>query len=331
MPGVSRYIVSATNSAGTVQSNVATLSVVQKVKLAARADEDSRGSLKPALYNVKTAEDIERQRRRLEADKAQKILQRKLQQNKILFIILTMVLIAVVGGFVWRKYTSKRVLKESTEQSHDQASKESLSAPHPTNLQTDSAATPLLMRSSEFDLPKYWKEVTIGDVTNFGVGFNHTESRFNLHATVHASFTNADNIFFVCETNTGKEFHATLEKSSSSSLAGIMLRQSVETNSPFLFIGRSSTNIVVYLSGTKDQPFYIAPIPQQNLRNSLILEFKQININKQWVPVYGFHSNDLQQIGTAAINDGPWLVGLGLSAGNLSSNLEAQFLSVINQ
>jgi hypothetical protein len=93
--GISRYVVSVTNNAGNVQSRVATLSVEKKLKLTpVRVDAGSRATAKPALYNVKSEEDIERQRRRLDAEKAQEIFQNRLRRNKILVTILAIVLIA---------------------------------------------------------------------------------------------------------------------------------------------------------------------------------------------------------------------------------------------
>jgi hypothetical protein len=93
--GISRYVVNVTNNAGNVQSRVATLSVEQKLKLAqATVDTGSRARAKPALYDVKSGEDIERQRRRLESEEAQKIFQKRLRRNKILVAILAIVLIA---------------------------------------------------------------------------------------------------------------------------------------------------------------------------------------------------------------------------------------------
>jgi hypothetical protein len=93
--GISRYVVSVTNSMGNIQSRVATLSVEQKLKLAqARIDTASRGSAKPTLYNVKTADDIERDRDRHRAIREQEDLEKKQHRNKILVTILTIVLIA---------------------------------------------------------------------------------------------------------------------------------------------------------------------------------------------------------------------------------------------
>jgi hypothetical protein len=117
--GKSRYVVCVTNSEGNAQSRVASLSVEQKLKLAqARVDTGSRATAKPALYNVKSGEDIERQRRRLESEEAQKIFQKRLRRNKILIIILTIALIAGagVGVFVWNRVASKKVSAKSSNE-----------------------------------------------------------------------------------------------------------------------------------------------------------------------------------------------------------------------
>ena len=102
--GISRYVVSVTNNAGNVQSRVATLSVEQKLKLAqVRVDTGSRATAKPALYNVKSEEDIERQRRRLEAEKAQEIFQKRLRRNKILTVTGTALAVLIVCGLLFKK------------------------------------------------------------------------------------------------------------------------------------------------------------------------------------------------------------------------------------
>jgi GTPase-associated protein 1, N-terminal domain type 2 len=94
--GIARYVVSVTNSAGNAQSRVVTLSVDKKLKLAqVKSDAGTRTAARGVSYQ-KTEEDIERQRRRLEAEKAQKIFQNRLRRNKILVTILTIVLITSV-------------------------------------------------------------------------------------------------------------------------------------------------------------------------------------------------------------------------------------------
>ena len=94
--GISRYVVNVANSMGNVQSRVATLSVEPKLKAAinTRLDSSAHGSVKPALYNDDYQEKKERQLRRIEAEKAQAIFQRRQWLKKIYVAILTIVLIA---------------------------------------------------------------------------------------------------------------------------------------------------------------------------------------------------------------------------------------------
>lgn len=108
--GISRYVVSVTNSMGNAQSRVATLSVEQKLKLAqAKVDAGSRTPTKPALSNVKSGDDIERQRRRLEAEKAQEIFQKRLRWNKILKVFAAIAVVLVVGVLaLWKFHHPKQ-------------------------------------------------------------------------------------------------------------------------------------------------------------------------------------------------------------------------------
>jgi len=93
--GISRYVVNVTNTAGNAQSRVATVSVEQKLKLAQlKSDAGTRTATKDVSYQ-KTEEDIERQRRRLEAEKAQEIFQTRQLRNKILMVTGTSLIILI--------------------------------------------------------------------------------------------------------------------------------------------------------------------------------------------------------------------------------------------
>ena len=63
----------------------------------------SRGPAKPALYNVKTADDIERQRRRLDAEKAQELFQKRRRRNKILTATTAALVVLVACALVLRQ------------------------------------------------------------------------------------------------------------------------------------------------------------------------------------------------------------------------------------
>jgi hypothetical protein len=103
--GISRYVVNVTNTAGNAQSRVASVSVEQKLKLAQlKSDAGTRAAAKGVSYQ-KTEEDIERQRRRLEAEKAQEIFQKRQSRNKILMVIGIAFAILIVCGFLmWKKH-----------------------------------------------------------------------------------------------------------------------------------------------------------------------------------------------------------------------------------
>jgi hypothetical protein len=101
--GLSRYIVRASNSQGDVTSEVATLSVEQKLRLSQSGPaSDVRKSAKTSSPSyMKSAEDIERQRRRIEAEQAQILFQKRLRLKKILAICGVILVLAALGIVNW--------------------------------------------------------------------------------------------------------------------------------------------------------------------------------------------------------------------------------------
>ena len=102
--GISRYVVSITNGVGNSQSRVATLSVEQKLKLAqARIDTGSRNPAKPALYNVKSADDIERDRERHRVKREQEDFEKRQRRNKILKVATAVLVVLLACAFVLKQ------------------------------------------------------------------------------------------------------------------------------------------------------------------------------------------------------------------------------------
>jgi hypothetical protein len=102
--GISRFVVNVTNNAGNAQSRVAILSVEKKLKLAqVKSDAGTRAATKGVSYQ-KTEDDIERQRKRLEAEKAQEIFQKRLRRNKILTVTGTILAILIICGLLMKKH-----------------------------------------------------------------------------------------------------------------------------------------------------------------------------------------------------------------------------------
>jgi hypothetical protein len=367
--GVSRYVVSITNSVGNAQSRVASLSVEQKLKLAqARIDASSRGPTKPALYNVKTAEDIERQRRRLEVEKAQEIFQKRLLRNKILVVILAIVLIAGagVGVFVWKRVASKTVsAKPSTELTGKKDSdKNSPSLPSPTaaplaastnqptstQLAEDKAASGESKPQAEravnslpptvFPLPNGWTQMPIGDVLNNHADYINIKqpAEFVLTAAAKGFFTDGDSILFVCKTNEGGEFKATLRTilhgDSPSRECGIMLRESDKPKSPFLFIGASPQSVVICYRNYEGQlstnslskgshinvPVYLKLSPQEKNRFVPAYSFDNTNWNTNSYP------QTTPSQAQVIFTNSPMLVGFAVCSGSLSTNVQVRLL-----
>lgn len=355
--GVTRYVVSATNSAGDAQSRVASLSVEQKLKLAqARVDAGSRATAKPAHYNVKSEEDIERQRRRLQAEKAQEIFQKRLRRNKILVTVLTIALIAGAGVFVWKKFASGKPPETPPVASNNKKERDNnfsalqlpvaVSLTNQSNLQQNTRQ--LVENKAEqtdpnqkhnflanlppptaFPLPTGWTQMVIGKVTSATAEF--IPSRFDLSAVAEGFFTNGDNILFVCKTNDGGEFEATVPKIDPASAVrrcGIMIREAQQTNSAFLFIGASLERIFVYRRDSKGHFIFSNPeIPQVNHGELLYLKFdQQVNL---YTPAYSFDNQAWLFFTNFAIPaTQQMLVGFALYSGDSSNKVYARFVDI---
>jgi hypothetical protein len=145
--GISRYVVRASNSQGSVTSELAELAVERKLRLStSRSPSATTSAAKPELPGyVKSAEDIERQRRRIEADQTADRLEKGLRRRKVFASIGAVLLIAAVTGLVWWKESAQQtraasVPKEAVTNSQTVAVSTTTSVvpeTATTNLQTD--------------------------------------------------------------------------------------------------------------------------------------------------------------------------------------------------
>jgi len=365
--GISRYIVSVTNSAGNAQSRVATLSVEQKLKLAqVRVESTSRATAKPALYNVKSEEDIERQRRRLEAEKAQEIFKKRLRRNKILVTILAIFLIAAAGLFAWHKWASKKSPEKTSLASNEKKLEDNKPAiPQPPVVATEagsaspSNSTPNVAKSAENkarqaesnpkqdaianlppptepDWPDGWTQMHIGNVPYYHADYiTNSPPKFQLSATAEGFRTNGDTLFFVYKTNAGVGFQASLytqqndPPSPSSSMRGLMIRESKEPISSFLFIGISSQKIFDYRRDAKEVLFTNeVAIPKAAEGQPVILKFDQKKDN-QIVPAYSFDRQNWIPFQSYVFpTNAQLLVGFALCSGNSSNRVTAHFVEL---
>jgi len=182
---------------------------------------------------------------------------------------------------------------------------------------------------TEFPLPDGWMQMVIGKVASATAEF--IPKRFDLSAVAEGFFTNGDNILFVCKTNEGGEFNATIPKIDSASAvrrSGIMIRESQETNSPFLFIGASSERIFVYRRDSKSDFFSTnLEIPQINQGNLLYLKFNQ-QVNS-YSPAYSFDNQAWLFFTNFVIPaTQQMLVGFALYSGDSSTKVYAHFVDI---
>ena len=341
--GLSRYIARASNSQGEATSEVVTLSVERKLRLSQpRSVSDVRSPFGVVGGHVKTAEEIEVDRERHRARQEQAIIERRSRRNRIAATFCVMLALVALGSVFWvksRYHKSSTLLTASTSS----VSVATAQLQTPTNLTEEptrpaTSEGPLKLDSPEAvakpqpiviardPLPAGWSSVEIGAVPYYKGVFIRELSRFDLEATTDRISTNGDNVLFVCKTNNGKEFSALLHKPAVSGLSGIMVRESQASNSPFLFIGMSSTNIIVSRSDGKSHSSTTNQVAKVNQNKAVLLAFKLTS--NQYVPAYEFKGVNGYSFPSLSVSNHLSLVGLVLCSGNLTNRVSAQFLNV---
>lgn len=104
--GVSRYVVRASNSLGDVVSEVASLSVEQKLRpVPARPASDVQSAPRSTpLPHIRSADTIDQQRRRLQAEKEAELFRQRMRRKKILTLCSVIILLlALGGGMIWQQ------------------------------------------------------------------------------------------------------------------------------------------------------------------------------------------------------------------------------------
>ena len=355
--GLSRYVVRASNSQGDATSEVATLSVDPKPRLAqVSTDKEARGPANRTPAYVKSGDQIERQRRQLEAKQAEAAFRKNLRRKKVLAVcgvVIAVVALGLVFRSKWPQHkphagsagTNPPTAIPSTEtqgvisvagptgvttiaRTQLKASEEL--PPPSTNTErvlTTPPATP-------FELPEGWMRVPVGTVSNPHADF--TDPRFNLSA-IAAGFTKqGDNVWFVCKTNTASTFQATLiqtEQSPPGTVCGIMVRQSRDPIAAFLFVGANKDHVISYRRNSRAKFDYAwAEVPKADRAKPIFLRIQKtgdrlasyytFEISKPWLPV-GPTNEPLSAEVT--------LSGLVICSGTTSNKVVAKFGGIFEQ
>lgn len=105
--GISRYRVDATNSSGSTQSRIVTLSVEQKsTSPELRTRPSSSSPAASSTYTVKSADDIERDRERHRLKNEEETIRKKQWWNKMLLFAIAALALAVMGIFAFKQHFS---------------------------------------------------------------------------------------------------------------------------------------------------------------------------------------------------------------------------------
>ena len=354
--GVSRYVVRASNSLGEVTSEVAKLESEKKLRISQREpDEVKRVVPKTTAPSyVRSADDIEKQRRRIESDKAQEQFQKKLQRNKILAVCGVVIgVILLAGAGVWKWSHSKN-------QSGGTPTTIPFAAPSlpATNLtpianpasnsvvQLQDAKVPINVAETNqqpkqkntqpldgFELPSGWTSVTVGNVPKYPADCVTQKPPFQfILTTASVGFdTNGDNIFFVCKPNLEKKFRAsllTVTGNSPECRNGIMLRESQKTDSAFLFIGASSQKIFACRRDDKGA-FTSQQVDFPTVGGVNMIVFKFDQKDGQYTSAYSFDSILWTPVTNLTFQaNEQTLVGLAQSSGSSTEIVKAKMVYV---
>jgi hypothetical protein len=352
--GVSRYVVRASNSQGEVTSEVAKLESEKKLRISPpQQDEVKRVVSKTTAPSyVRSVDEIDKQRCKIESDKAQEQFRNKLRRNKIFAICgVVITAIALVGIFIWKQDrlirnpgvttpTNSTVLAESTATNSQTAARSATNAPLQLAVEKASANFPETNPQSKpkspqpsdvLELPPGWTQMIVGSVLNYRVDPISVKPPFVFDLAVASGFfTNGDNVLFVYRTNLGTEFRANLNKFSTNSPQsrnGIMLRESKKPDSAFLFIGTSSQNIFVNCRDRKGSfVSQVVNIPNPSI-NMIYFKFDQKNGKS--TAAYSFDSAQWCAFPEFTIPvDANALVGFAQSSGSIAETIKARMVDI---
>jgi hypothetical protein len=366
--GVSRYGVRASNIVSEASSKVVTLTIEQKPRTVQPSIRSAERRL--VSVHQRSESDIERQRDRLEAEEAEKRFFRKQRLKRCLAIGFVATATIVVGIACLLRTNPKQksafetrlagVLSHFRNASNDITTNivrsvgQRVSLPvqtvaAKTNNQSakivQNAGTNLEyhdwnnimgdpLQSRESLLPAGWKQMAIGTTNAYATNVdNNPQERFVLSTISKGFMANGDSVLFVGKTNVGNSFVASLLKIDSgppSSRFGIMVRVSERPDSPFLFVGASSSLDKIFInlrgSGMEDKRILYSdivpllkkatdsPVFLKLERHEQFFSFDYSLDGKFWYP---------GPVGYTFPFKGQVWVGFAVFSGNLSDRVEA--------
>jgi regulation of enolase protein 1 (concanavalin A-like superfamily) len=340
--GITRFAVRATNSEGEITSDVVVLSVEPKGTGGARPPSQPPITNPSAGPPVKSAEEIERQRQRLEAERAQG----KPPIRKWPFMMLGIALLIFIGAAIALSLSGQKKAPPTTRVQRNENRPDMSNLQHPSNTvikdmaketpaeapaETNPAAafssgTPEPSNSAGISfsgtinsLPSPWAPRRIGNIPAATWASAEKED-FIIHGSGRNIGDRADNFFFVQRpASNPMDFRARV-KTADRQLAsrhGIMMRESIKPDAAFAFIGVSQTSVFWAHRDIASSPCQFINFATTTLPIYLRLTRRTNNI----CSAYSMNGSDWTWLGTNQVtfSDPTYLIGMAVSSGNASS------------
>lgn len=278
--GVSRFVVRASNSAGEVVSRVAQVSVEAKMRVQRHLVPARSVASRAEPSYVKSAEDIQRQRNKLELEKAEQLFRRRQTRKVVLGLalsVLAVLAMATLAMFKVRRSSAVKggrtgtanaasaavtissnhvlgmgpgALATTASNFDNQAASNTPFAeggvPAPANLGSPAANAGVKADTELTSLPQPWGQNNIGNPIE-GVFAGASGPAFIMKASGKCLKGTADNFFFLRRpaTNSRVQFTARVRSLDRGAHAGIMLRDSDQVDAAFVYVGVAPTGLFV--------------------------------------------------------------------------------------
>jgi hypothetical protein len=336
--GITRYAVRASNSEGEATSEVVTLSVEPPGMRTTRPPSEPIHSAGPPIAPpVKSADEIERQRQRLEAERTQGKPVRKWP------FLLAIGFLALISAAIALSLSGQKRSPPATVQRND-TNREMSNLAHPSNAvikdtpkefasgavtttnrttaifsgETPEAANrPGIPFSDTISpLPAPWAARRIGNIPA-ATWASSDKGDFIVHGSGRNIGDLADNFFFVQRpASNSVDFHSRVRNADRplASRHGIMMRESTKTDAAFAFVGISQTSILWAHRDISSSPCQFINIEM----NTLPLYVRLIRRTNNICSAYSTDGSNWTWLGTNQItfSDPGYLIGLAVSSGN---------------
>jgi hypothetical protein len=348
--GVTRYVVRAVNSEGEATSDVVTLSIEQKARSAGvrpATEPSAVGSPAPARLApttrpaVKSEEDIERQRRRLEASQAEAAYLKQKQRTKVMLACVALGIV-LAGSAVWWLLASAKPPepKANPVSENTTTNEEDTHPPIPpaTPLKTESrpVAVPQETEKPESSVfeplsdsitrpPAPWESRQIGRVVT-RTSAVADKDEFIVNGGGENINGHLDNFFFLRRpASNSVDFVARLKAANllNASRHGIMVRGSDNPDAAFAFVGLSQSSIFWLHrdDSASTCQFMTQPIPQLPV-------FLKLSRKKDLVSgAFSVNGSSWTWLGTNRVTlpDTNYLIGFAVSSGNNLNSVRSRF------